>query len=235
MEIFRSKTQDDAAEHAAEALTELLKAAKDSGILLLLSGGSALKILDYVDEDAVGENLTLSVVDERFSADPETNNFAQIQNTSFYTLAQDKGASFIGTLPRPGETLAQISQRFERALRNWRAENPEGKIFAVLGMGADGHTAGIFPLPGNEQEFNRLFVSQNWVTGYDNGGQKMPSERFTATLALLALVDSAIIFVTGKEKHEKLLLAAKKQGKLHELPALCWHRLKQARVYTDLP
>lgn len=235
MEIFRSKTQEDAAEHAGEALTELLKTNRDSAILLLLSGGSALEILDYIDEDALGENLTLSVADERFSADVEVNNFAQIQNTAFYGLAQNRGASFIGTLPRPGETLSQISRRFEQALKDWQKENPEGKIFATLGMGPDGHTAGIFPMPENEQKFNRLFVSQNWVAGYDNLGQKMPPQRFTATLALLAQLDSTIIFVTGKEKWEGLRLALKKSGEIHKLPALAWHKLKHVQIYTDMP
>ncbi len=235
MEIFRAKTRLDAAENAAETLTRLLKANKDSKILLLLSGGSALEILDFIDEDCLGENLTLSVIDERFSADPKVNNFAQIQDTAFYALAQDKGASFIGTLPRPGETLSQISLRFEGALKKWREENPRGKMFATLGMGADGHTAGIFPLPENKPRFNQLFASQNWVAGYDNQGQKMPPQRFTATLTLLAQLDSVVVFVTGEEKWEKLRLVLKKSGEVHQLPAQAWHKLKAVQIYTDMP
>ena len=127
MEIFHAKTRDDAAEAAGEAINEFLKLHEKNNILMLLSGGSALEAADYIDPELIQDNLTLTVMDERFSADPEINNFAQVQNTSFYEFAKTKDINFIGTLPRPGETLSQISQRFEKALKAWRQENPFGK------------------------------------------------------------------------------------------------------------
>lgn len=234
MEIFHAKTRDDAAEAAGEAINEFLKLQEKNSILMLISGGSALQVTDYIDPDLIAENLTLSVVDERFSADPEVNNFAQIQNTSFYEFAKTKDISFIGTLPRPGETLSQISQRFEKALRTWTEENPFGKIISIFGMGEDGHTAGIFPLPGNEARFRQLFFSENWVVGYDNGGQKLPRERFTTTFSFFEKIDRGIIFVSGKQKQPALKKILKKLGKECELPALGWYKIASTEIFTDI-
>ena len=234
MKIFHAQDPAHAAEAAAETLNEFLKANRGNAVLLLFSGGSALAISDFVGEELLAENLTVSVVDERFTADPALSNFAAMQATPFYELAQDKGVSFIGTLPRPGETLAQISHRFGHALDEWRTEHPQGKIFAVLGMGADGHTAGIFPLKTQETEFRRLFLGQDRVVGYNNGGQKPPPERFTVTLSFFKLIDQAVIFVSGQEKKPVLEAVLEKIGKLNELPALGWQEIKSAEIFTDL-
>ncbi len=202
--------------------------------MLLLSGGSALSVTNYVDEGLLGENLTIGMADERFTADPELNNFAALQATPFYELAQDKGSNFIGTLPRPGETLAQISRRFGNALDEWRTKHPQGKIFAVLGMGADGHTAGIFPFQAQEAEFSRLFLGHDRVVGYNNGGRKPPPERFTVTLSFFKLIDQAVVFISGQEKKPALEAVLKKTGKLNELPALGWQQIKSVGIFTDI-
>jgi len=234
MEIFHAKTQTDAAEAAGEAVNDFIRKHKKNDILLLLSGGSALEMTDYIDPELLDENVTVSVADERFSANSEVNNFSLLQNTSFYEFAREKDASFIGTLPRPGETLLQISQRYEKALRAWSQKNPWGKIIAVLGMGSDGHTAGIFPVPNDEIRFNQLFLSENWVTGYDNGGQKLPRERFTITFSFFGHIDRGIIFLAGKEKKSALADVLKNHSKPHILPALGWYKIKSAEIFTDI-
>ena len=234
MEIFHAKTREDAAEAAADALNNFLKTNDKTAVLLLVSGGSALSVLDFVEETLLGENLTISVADERFSADPQLNNFAQLQTTAFYELAQEKGANFIGTLPRPGETLAQLSQRFETALKNWRQANPQGKIFAVLGMGPDGHTAGIFAFPQDPQYFQELFSGGNWVVGYDNQGQKPPKDRVTVTLTFFKQIDQAAVLVSGKEKQTALNALRAEQGQPHQTPALALKEIRAWEIFTEL-
>ena len=61
-------------EEAGKLLSQWLLEHKDVPVLLLLSGGSALSFLDFV-EISEGMSLTLGVLDERFSADPLSNNF----------------------------------------------------------------------------------------------------------------------------------------------------------------
>lgn len=234
MKIFHTKTRDEAAEAAAEALNFFLKNHKKTAVLLLVSGGSALNVLDFADESLLGENLTISVTDERFSADPQLNNFARLQTTGFYELAQQKGASFIGTLPRPGETITQLSQRFETALKNWRQTNTEGKIFAILGMGPDGHTAGIFAFPQYPERFRKLFCDKNWIVDYDNQGQKPPKDRITITLTFFKQIDEAVVFISGPEKRTALNLLIAGHGQVYENPALAFKQIRALKIFTEL-
>ncbi len=234
MKIFKQQDSQSAAAEAGENLNKLLADNKNRPVLLMLSAGSSLNILEYVGITVLGPNLTVSVLDERFSDDPAVNNFSQLQKTDFYKDAFDSEASFFGTLPRKGETAGQLCERWEKNLKNWRAENPGGLVIASLGMGPDGHTAGIFPYPENENLFNELFNGKNWVVSYDAGNKNKYPERITTTLTFLKLIDIGLAYIIGAEKKDKLEAVISKTGKLHELPALIWHTIKDVRVFTDL-
>lgn len=234
MKINRFSSKAEAAASAGEALTQLLTDYRKAPILILLSGGSALAMLDYIGSGSLGENLTISVLDERMSEDSAINNFAQLQKTDFYKTAFDAGCSFFGTLPRPGESPQALQKRWEHNLRAWHTENPSGKIFATLGMGQDGHTAGIFPFAEDAKKFKQLFQVDNWTAAYQALGKSRYSQRVTATLSFFALIDHAIAFVCGAEKQARLKQVLAKQGKINELPALGWREIKKVEVYTDI-
>src|SRR4051812_39427929 len=102
--IFTQSDKESAAAEAGEHLNQFLLENKKQPILLVLSGGSSFALLDYVGKNTLGENLHISMLDERFSQDPAINNFSQFQKTDFYTDALNADASFFGTLPRDGET-----------------------------------------------------------------------------------------------------------------------------------
>src|SRR5581483_9892616 len=135
LQTFRQSDQESAAAEAGENLNKLLAENKAKPVLLMLSGGSALSILDYVGKTALGENLTVSMLDERFSQDPAVNNFAQMQKKEFYNDALDSGSSFFGTLPRNEDTMQTLAERWQANLQRWKKENPDGIIIATLGMG----------------------------------------------------------------------------------------------------
>jgi 6-phosphogluconolactonase/glucosamine-6-phosphate isomerase/deaminase len=232
--INRFNSREEAAAAAGEALNQYLTENLKNPVLLLLSGGSALSILDYVGPSALSENLSVCVLDERFSEDPIVNNFSQLQKTEFYAFAFEAGCSFFGTLTRPNETAKMLAQRWQTNLQNWLKDNPTGKIFATLGMGADGHTAGIFPMPENPIKFKTLFQSDSLVAEYDATGKTQLPLRITTTLTFLAKINHAIAFVCGMGKKEKLEQVLAKQGKINELPALAWHKISKVEIYTDL-
>lgn len=234
MQIQRLNSKDEATAAAGEYLNALLIENKKYPILLMLSAGSALSILDCVGDSAIGENLTISILDERFSLDPKINNFHQLQQTDFYTLAFAAEASFFGTLPRPNDTQDSLAQRWEKNLRNWRKQNPKGVIITTLGMGADGHTFGILPYPENPDEFHQLFQSAEWVRVYNAGKKNKYPERVTTTLTFLKEFDIALAFVCGSEKKPALDKVIEKKGKINELPALAWHEIKNIKVFTDI-
>lgn len=230
--IFSSKEETVSA--TGEYLNNLLLKNKKLPVLLLLSGGSALSILDYINGSSMGENLTITMLDERFSQNPEINNFLKLQKTEFYSIAQEANANFIGTLPRSSENLDDMQTRLEISLKNWMSSNPNGKIFAVFGMGADGHTAGIFPFPEDPKFFSENFENSKWVAGYNAQGKTQHPERITTTFTFFKLIDEAILFVCGKEKKEKYkeLLTGKNQP--HTLPAVGIFETKNFQIFTDI-
>ncbi|MFA5991677.1 MAG: 6-phosphogluconolactonase [Candidatus Doudnabacteria bacterium] len=230
-QIFGQADKEAAAAEAGEHLNLLLTEHKKTPVLLLLSGGSALGILDYVGSTSMGENLTISVLDERFSEDITINNFAQMQKSDFYQLAFDAGASFFGTLPRPNESMPELKVRWELNLKNWKKENSDGLIIATLGMGADGHTAGIFP-QADKEKFTNLFESDNWVTAYT--AETQYAERITTTATFINKIDIGLVYVCGIDKKAKLSEVIKNQSEINTLPALLWYKIKDTRVFTDM-
>lgn len=233
MKINNFTTKDETTAGAGEKLHQLLMANKDKPVLLLLSGGSALSILDYVSKQGTGEHLTIAMVDERFNSDTNINNFAQFQKTDFYTFALEMETSFFGSLPRKDETKEMLATRLENNIKNWKTENPSGVIFTILGMGVDGHTAGIFPMV-DENKFNSLFNSDAWVTAYTTPEENICKDRVTATLPLLKQIDATIVFVCGQDKKQKFEFVIKKLGSLNLLPALVWHEMKNVEIFTDI-
>jgi 6-phosphogluconolactonase/glucosamine-6-phosphate isomerase/deaminase len=231
-QIIYYKTKEETAATAGETLNELLLENQKKPILLLLSGGSALEILDYVGEKALSENVTITMLDERFSEDSKANNFLALQKTEFYTLAQNKECSFFGTLPRPNESLEDFAARFGNNLKVWIEKNPKGKIFGVFGIGQDGHTAGIFP-NNNEKEFNEMFNAQSLSVGYDAKNNTPLTLRITATLTFFKLINNAIIFACGKEKKSALLAFKEKTLPVYLLPALGILQTKSHQLFTD--
>jgi 6-phosphogluconolactonase/glucosamine-6-phosphate isomerase/deaminase len=159
IKIKKYASAEEAAAAAGESLNQLLADNKDKPVLLMLSAGSALSVLDYVSQIPLTENLTVSVLDERFSQVAGVNNFLQLQKKDFYADAVSAGCSFFGTVPRLNESMQSLARRWEDNLRKWENDNPQGTIIATLGMGPDGHTAGIFVFPEDEKKFKDLFQS----------------------------------------------------------------------------
>jgi 6-phosphogluconolactonase/glucosamine-6-phosphate isomerase/deaminase len=234
LQIFRQPDPQSAAAEAGEHLNTVLAENKKLPILLMLSAGSALSIIDYVGPAVLGANLTITTLDERFSADPEVNNFLQLQKTDFYKDAFEAEASFFGTVPRASETMEDLRQRWDKNLKTWRKENPKGLIIATFGMGADGHTAGIFPFPEDPMKFDKLFNNQEWAVAYNAAGKNPYPERVTATLTFLKTIDAGLALVSGTQKQEKFAQLTSRKTKAADLPATVWHEIKKVKIFTDL-
>ena len=234
LNVQRFASASAAAAAAGEALHNWLSQNSDQPLLLLLSAGSALGILDGVNPENLGEHVTISMLDERFSSDPEANNFLKLQKTPFYQSARQQDCNFYGTLPRPKETKEQLAKRLEENFKNWRNNNPNGKIMATIGMGSDGHIAGIFPFPESADEFRWLFESQTWIVAYNVGQKHQYKQRITATGTFFKFIDFAVAYVCGREKKVKLneLLAGKSDP--YKLPAQIWRQIKNVQIFTDL-
>lgn len=199
--------QSQVAEYIAHELE------KNSGkpVLLLLSGGSAVTIYDHLakllqNTDSDGSQWVWGMVDERF--DRQNNNYLEIKtkHPDFYRSISDKGGTFLDTSPHR-KSLNEMADWYENQIRECviKVQTGGGKIIGLLGMGPDGHTAGIMPFPENPQAFDALFVhTDRFVTGYDATGKNQFPLRFTATYPLLSLIDNVIGYITGESKKTKL-------------------------------
>jgi 6-phosphogluconolactonase len=86
---------------------------------------------------------------------------------------------------------------------------------ALLGMGADGHTASWFP--GSPQLSQALNLeSQRSVVAVEAPGAAGTSQRLTLTFAAVARARSLILLITGDDKRARLEEAAKQEP--HEAP-----------------
>jgi len=225
MEVKRYSTKQKAREAAAQKLNQLLDAYSHVPMLFLSSGGSSLELLDGLE---IGENVAVSVLDGRYSTDPQVNNFSQLLN--FVTASK-----IIDTRVQEGESLEALAKRFERGLRDWKDKHPTGKIIITQGMGPDGHTSGIMPYPEDPQLFEALFNNtEHWVAGYDAKEKNEYPLRVTTTMTFLRIVDYSVAYITGEKKTAAFERVLAESGSLAETPARIMREMKDIQVFTDI-
>ena len=215
-------------EEAGQALTEALKTHTKQPILLMLSGGSAFSILEYVSSDVLGSHITLTVLDERYSTDPTINNYAQLQQTTFFAACVEHGVETIPMTVQEGESLTEMSARFEKTLRTWRKQNPSGVVIATMGVGHDGHTAGIF-----WSEHGISFDDDKWVVGYVVPKEvNTYQERVTVTNTYLRTeIAQAIVYAVGEEKYN-IVQNIYSHNAEFRVPANIFREIKDLTIYT---
>ncbi|MBI1971304.1 MAG: 6-phosphogluconolactonase [Candidatus Wildermuthbacteria bacterium] len=217
MEVKRYSTKQKAREAAAQKLNQLLDAYSRVPTLFLSSGGSSLELLDGLE---IGKNVTVSVLDERYSTDPTVNNFAQL-------FERIRPKAFIDARIGQNETIQQLAERFKRELREWKAKNPNGKIIITQGMGPDGHTAGIMP--------GVAFDGDRWVAEYDAKEKNEFPLRVTTTFSFLRdQVDYSIAYITGEKKRDAFEQLLADQGTLAATPARIMREMKNVKIFTDI-
>ncbi len=200
-EIIYCEYPDDVAEAAAALLQELqAEAIAERGVFrIALSGGSTPAILfklladpEWNEEMDYG-NWEVFWVDER--AVPPTHK------DSNYKLAYDLFLSKVELgdvfrMKAEQESLQEAADEYARTLKSRFL--PESVSFdaILLGMGADGHTASLFP-------GTPVLESGALVEAVEIAGNAIP-KRLTLTLRVLNNPRAAIFLVTGEEKATRL-------------------------------
>jgi len=227
MEIVRCNSPS---ETAGKTISEALRRHGEKQILLLLSGGSALSILEHVDKDVLGSRVTITTLDERFSSDSAINNFAQIEATDFYANASRCGVQAISTRVDATDTLEECGKRFEKSLREWRIKNTDGVMLATMGVGEDGHTAGIFPGTRNAD-----FSSDAWVISYVlPKAVNVYHERITVTYTFLRTqITEAVVYAVGEKKRQVIAQVVNQPCELEKLPICIVNELTSVTLITD--
>ncbi len=219
----------------AESATRKLMSLLDdlSPILFLSSGGSSLSILSHVDTNVLDESVTVGVLDERFSQDVSVNNFLQVADTSFGQAAQASGCNFINTKPKSDEDMEDLAKRFEQDIRQWKEANPNGGVVATVGIGSDGHVAGIMPSQ-KEDLFKERFQSDAYVAAYEVSPETNEhTKRVTTTVTFFReCLDKSIVFAVGKRKCPVLRKLFSKDAPLHEMPSQIIKEV-EGGIFTD--
>lgn len=201
---------------AGERIGELLAEYKNVSVLLMFSGGSAFQVLDSINLDAINEDVTIAVIDERVGVEPQDSNTYLLQQTKWFKGAMNKGAKFLDIL-------------HDDILTNGI------RIIALLGIGGDGHTAGILPMPNDEDKFNKLFINTTdftvkyEITDTDNKFKN----RVTVTANFLKNhVDNAVVYAVGDSKCP-VLKTLGDNIQINKKPANIITKMQSVDIYTD--
>lgn len=181
-------------EEAAGKGLALLKNIVDKDTLLLLSGGtSSVLLYQLIAKDGSLKPGAVAMVDERYGDKIHANsNQKMMIDTGLIPYLDKNGIQFYPILQEDLDRQ-QTAVKYEETLKN--LVTGFKKKVAIMGIGADGHTAGI--KPGLEYDHSK------WVIFFDDKGGYF-SKRITTTFEFLEQIDEFVILIFGSAKKEAL-------------------------------
>ena len=215
MQLIQATIQE-----SENVLREYLQTALDQGqkVLWLISGGSNIVIAADILRQLHGtQNLTLAQVDERYGpvGHPDSN-WQQLLDSG----APLDGVKLVPILDNPlgsmHQTAADYGAKLQKLLKTADIS------IAQLGMGKDGHIAGI--LPGTES-----VQAAGLVTSY----QTEQFDRVTLTFNGLDQVQELWLFAYGQGKKPQLETLQNQELSLSDQPAQYLKRHPRVVVYND--
>lgn len=227
MQIQRLTDATQVARRAAEILDAELKSSQGE-FNLALSGGSTPKTLYRMlsgEDKLLGKDIdriSWYFGDERFvPPDDEQSNYRMALENLFEPAGIAEGQVH-RVLTELGDPAAAADD-YNRKLQSNLPLNPAGvPVFNVvlLGIGADGHTASLFP------HTSALLQSSRNTT--ENYVEKLDAWRITLTIPVLLAATTVIVMVAGKDKAEALKQVLEGPKNIAELPSQCLRRRSRA-------
>jgi 6-phosphogluconolactonase len=191
---------DRAGELLAAALIRIL--AEQDRARLAIPGGSALEAACRAQLALKNDwqRVALTWVDERcVPVDDERSNRGEARRRGLLTINEDRetsGPALRLPLFEDGETPEQALRRVRLG---WKNEFSERLDVVLIGMGADGHIASIFP----SSPTPRATREDHWVSHIADS-PKPPTNRITLTRAALATARHVILVAAGEAKRDAL-------------------------------
>jgi 6-phosphogluconolactonase/glucosamine-6-phosphate isomerase/deaminase len=186
----------------------------DSKTVLYLSGGSTPKVLyELIAQEENFYAGGVGMIDERFGEKwHKTSNELMIKQTGLLRYLHMRHIPFYPILTAEKEMDRETTALdYDSVLRDLFAVYQ--KHITILGIGSDGHTAGLPAIAEIMEEIMKDKMSL--VMSYDD--QKgMYKKRVTMTQLALEMMDLHIVLVFGEEK-KKALDALFTQGKIAEI------------------
>jgi 6-phosphogluconolactonase/glucosamine-6-phosphate isomerase/deaminase len=232
---------DTPAKEAGEQVNHLIQE-HVGDVVCILSGGSALDIVEHIrpgkkcfhadcpeEMCEKSECRTLFMMgDERVRREPQINNLLQLQ--SRYPKHPIL-AHLIETVPEEHESANSFALRVAEKFFSILTELNNPKIMYLLGVGTDGHTAGIFPLPC--EAFRKTYQDDLTYVSVSLEGLTIDSRASFTPSWILQNVDELIGYVVGADKQEILTKLNTEDKKLNERPAELLKLHRRTTVYTD--
>ena len=217
---------------ACERLVAFIADQPDQVVLGLCGGRSVVGILEAL-RDLKGQEVSIALekvhffmVDERLvPLTDEYSNFGGLQRLLFADLLEReliKSSQLHPFNPKPDQPDHGTSE-YMRELHRFG-----GKFDAiVLGMGEDGHVAGLFPNHPVLQRTERQFFSF-----YDS--PKLPPARMTASVPLLTDARLAFLLATGEGKRAAYARYNDDKTPFEECPSRLVKGCAEVIIVTDL-
>jgi 6-phosphogluconolactonase/glucosamine-6-phosphate isomerase/deaminase len=189
-------------------------------VLWLVSGGSnvngSVRIMGQIPSQLTGK-LSVMLADERYGdVGHADSNWAQLLQAGF-----NPGKATVYPVLQDGLSFDSTIERFDKMANQALAEND--LVIAQLGIGPDGHIAGILPDSAAAQESDKL------VSGYDGGQYK----RLTLTFPALLKINASYTFAFGDAKHQALTNLQTGSLDLAKQPSQVLREIPEAYVYND--
>lgn len=220
--VDQLNTADQAAKLAAEELVKGLTAHSNQQNLFLVSGGSSINVAHWASSDLdinVTNSTSLGQVDERYGpVGHDDSNWKGIIDSGIDPSLFQSSMELLEL----GTSAQDVADVYSRRLQ--QAIDESTYSIALLGMGADGHIAGM--LPREEKEFVELFLGDDLVASF----QGPDYERVTVTAKALLQLSKIVVFAAGPEKAEQIAKLNTEQP-VHEFPAEILRNCKNVVVY----
>jgi 6-phosphogluconolactonase len=205
-EVRVCAAEEEVAEAAADRVERVARAAlaRDGRFVIALSGGSTPRALyeRLASAERRGriawERVHALFGDERWVPRDHADSNAKMAGTALLDrvpIPREQVHEIPTSAASPDAAAAEYDATV-RALLAGATERPTGVDLLLLGMGADGHTASLFPGSPLLEERARLFgAARSTADG---------STRVSATPAFVALAQSILVLVTGAAKAPRL-------------------------------
>lgn len=215
---FSTARPENAETEVSRYLESLL--ATGTRVLWLVSGGSCIPYETHILRNlssSYSELLRVMLVDERFGLSGHAaSNYKQLTNAGF-----SRDGLFFDDILATSQPLEITTARYSALLRE--SMEISDVIIATLGIGADGHTAGILPKSPALLEAKDMaigFVAPDFI-------------RITASLHTLGKVMQAYIFAYGSAKQEVVEQLYTHRYSISYFPAAILYDIPSVTIYND--
>lgn len=218
--ILTAGWDDGIADLTERLVRELVNGKK---VLWLTSGGSNIPATVQIMENiptTPSKNLTVLLADERFG---EVGHQASNWNKLMQAGLDQKNTTLLPILER-GQDEAKAVQKYNHLAEEAFANND--LVIAQLGIGPDGHIAGLLPRSSALKEESEL------VAGFLSD-ETPPMYRMTMTFKALRRIDVAYSFAFGKPKRQALTNLEYSKLSLSDQPCQILRQIPEAYIYND--